>query len=231
MAAIVIIEDDTAIRSAVSRTLAQARHVTTTAGTALEGLRTVLDARPDAVLLDLGLPDLEGSALLAMIRAVSDVPVIVISARDEDRDIVTLLDGGADDYLVKPFSPRQLQARVAAVLRRAGSRDRLAPLVVGGLRIDVAGRTASLDGAPLALSPKEFDLLAYLAEHVGEVVSKRTLATEVWGQPYGGSDKTFDVHLHWLRRKLGESAEEPRYLHRVRGVGVKLLAPEASPQS
>lgn len=220
-----IIEDDSAIRTAVARTLTQARHVTTTAPTAMEGLRTVLDHRPDAVLLDLGLPDLDGSALLAMIRAVSEVPIIVISARDDDRDIVTLLDGGADDYLVKPFSPRQLQARVGAVLRRARTRDRAIPVVVGGLRIDSAGRTASLDGAPLTLSPKEFDLLAYLAEHVGQVVNKRALATEVWGQPYGGSDKTFDVHLHWLRRKLGESANEPRYLHRVRGVGVKLVAP------
>lgn len=224
MAGIVIIEDDAAIRTAVARSLAEA-HVVTPAGTAMEGLRTVLDQRPDAVLLDLGLPDLDGSALLAMIRAVSEVPVIIISARDEERDVVALLDAGADDYLVKPFSPRQLQARLGAVLRRAGSRGREAPLVVGGLRIDGTGRTATLDGVPLVLSPKEFDLLAYLAEHVGEVVSKRTLATEVWGQPYGGSDKTFDVHLHWLRRKLGESADEPRYLHRVRGVGVKLVAP------
>lgn len=220
-----IIEDDPAIRAAVAKTLAQVPHVTTSAGTAMEGLRTVLDHRPDAVLLDLGLPDLEGSALLAMIRAVSKVPVIVISARDDDRDIAALLDAGADDYLVKPFSPRQLQARVGAVLRRAGPDDHAEPLVVGALRIDIAGRSASLGGEPLDLSPKEFDLLTYLAEHVGEVVTKRMLAVEVWSQPYGGSDKTIDVHLHWLRRKLGETAGEPRYLHRVRGVGVKLVAP------
>lgn len=222
-----IIEDDLAIRTAVARTLAQVPHVTTAAGTAMEGLRTVLDHRPDAVLLDLGLPDLDGSALLAMIRAVSEVPVIVISARDDDRDVVSMLDAGADDYLVKPFSSGQLQARVRAVLRRAHPEDRAEPLVVGGLWIDPAGRTACLDGEPLALSPKEFDLLTHLAEHAGEVVTKRALAAEVWGQPYGGSDKTIDVHVHWLRRKLGESAEEPRYLHRIRGVGVKLAPPGA----
>ncbi|HEY6932528.1 MAG TPA: response regulator transcription factor [Marmoricola sp.] len=223
--AIVLIEDDTAIRTAVTKALAQASHVTASAGTAMEGLRRVLDERPDVVLLDLRLPDLDGRALLAMIRAVSEVPVIVISARDEEKDIVSLLDAGADDYLVKPFSPRQLEARIRAVLRRAQGGPGAEPVVVGGLHIDTVGRTASLDGEPLVLSPKEFDLLAYLAEHPGQVVSKRTLAAEVWRQPYGGSEKTFDVHLHWLRRKLGESAERPRYLHRVRGVGVKLVAP------
>jgi DNA-binding response OmpR family regulator len=225
VAAIVIIEDDPAVRSALVRTLSRLPHVPTTASTAMDGLRLVLDERPDVVLLDLRLPDLEGSVLLAMIRAVSTVPVIIISAREDDKDIVALLDAGADDYLVKPFSTRQLEARIRAVLRRAQSEAPATPFVVGGLSIDRAGRTASLDGEPLALSPKEFDLLAYLAEHLGEVISKRTLATEVWGQPYGGSEKTFDVHLHWLRRKLGETAERPRYLRRVRGVGVKLVDP------
>lgn len=225
VAAILIVEDDATIRSALVRALGQLPHAPTTAGTAMEGLRLVFDERPDVVLLDLQLPDLDGSALLAMIRAVSTVPVIVISARDDDKDVVALLDAGADDYLVKPFSPRQLEARIRAVLRRAQPDVPPSPFVVGGLSIDAAGRSASLDGEPLALSPKEFDLLAYLAEHLGQVVSKRTLAAEVWGQPYGGSDKTFDVHLHWLRRKLGETADNPRYLRRVRGVGVKLVDP------
>ena len=99
------------------------------------------------------------------------------------------------------------------------------PLVVGGLVIDVRARTVALDGAVLELSPKEFDLLAYLAERSGEVVAKRELLAKVWNQPYGGADKTVDVHLHWLRRKLGETAEDPVYLHRVRGVGVKLVPP------
>ena len=101
----------------------------------------------------------------------------------------------------------------------------IGPVVVGGLSLDAGARTALLDGEPLDLSPKEFDMLRYLAERAGQVVSKRELLAEVWRQPYGGADRTVDVHLHWLRRKMGESADAPRYLHRVRGVGVKLVAP------
>jgi DNA-binding response OmpR family regulator len=196
-----------------------------TAPNALQGLQSLVDHPPDVVLLDLGLPDLDGAALLAMIRAVSQVPVIVISARDEGAGIVAVLDAGADDYLVKPFAADQLEARIRAVLRRSDHGRPAGPLVVGGLVIDVRSRTVTLDGNPLELSPKAFDLLAYLAERSGEVVAKRVLLAKVWNQPYGGADKTVDVHLHWLRRKLGETAEEPVYLHRVRGVGVKLVPP------
>ena len=196
-----------------------------TAPTAMTGLQSLVEHRPDVVLLDLGLPDLDGASLLAMIRAVSDVPVIVISARDEGAGIVALLDAGADDYLVKPFAADQLDARIRAVLRRADSVKAPGPVTVGGIVIDVRARSAVLDGVALDLSPKEFDLLNYLAERAGEVVGKRELLAKVWNQPYGGADKTVDVHLSWLRRKLGESADAPRYLHRVRGVGVKLAPP------
>jgi len=196
-----------------------------TAPTAMAGLQSLVEHRPDVVLLDLGLPDLDGASLLAMIRAVSDVPVIVVSARDEGAGIVALLDAGADDYLVKPFAADQLDARIRAVLRRADSVKAPGPVTVGGIVIDVRARSAVLDGVALDLSPKEFDLLNYLAERAGEVVGKRELLAKVWNQPYGGADKTVDVHLSWLRRKLGESADAPRYLHRVRGVGVKLTPP------
>jgi len=196
-----------------------------TAPTAMTGLQSLVEHRPDVVLLDLGLPDLDGASLLAMIRAVSDVPVIVVSARDEGAGIVALLDAGADDYLVKPFAADQLDARIRAVLRRADSVKAPGPVTVGGIVIDVRARSAVLDGVALDLSPKEFDLLNYLAERAGEVVGKRELLAKVWNQPYGGADKTVDVHLSWLRRKLGESADAPRYLHRVRGVGVKLAPP------
>ncbi|WP_263729453.1 response regulator transcription factor [Cellulomonas sp. SG140] len=225
MADVLIIEDDATIRTALVRSLSARAHSTMTAPNALEGLQSLVDHPPDVVLLDLGLPDLDGAALLAMIRAVSDVPVIVISARDDGAGIVSVLDAGADDYLVKPFAADQLEARIRAVLRRSDHGRPAGPLVVGGLAVDVRARTATLDGTPLELSPKEFDLLAYLAERSGEVVAKRELLAKVWNQPYGGADKTVDVHLHWLRRKLGETAEEPVYLHRVRGVGVKLVPP------
>jgi DNA-binding response OmpR family regulator len=118
-----------------------------------------------------------------------------------------------------------LDARIRAVLRRSAEADGAAEVVVGGLRIDPGSREAALDGQQLTLTPREFDLLHYLAARAGTVVSKRELLTEVWRVPYGGADKTVDVHLSWLRRKLGERAAEPRYLHTVRGVGVKLVEP------
>jgi DNA-binding response OmpR family regulator len=225
VADVLIVEDDATIRTALVRALGAREHAATTAPTALEGLQSIVAHRPDVVLLDLGLPDLDGATLLPMIRSVSDVPVIVVSARDEGRDIVALLDAGADDYLVKPFAVDQLDARIRAVLRRAEPERAPATVTVGGLVIDARARTAVLDGASLELSPKEFELLAYLAEHAGEVVSKRELLAQVWNQPYGGGDRTVDVHVHWLRKKLGETADAPRYLHRVRGVGVKVAPP------
>jgi DNA-binding response OmpR family regulator len=176
----------------------------------------------------MGLPDLDGSELLKMIRAVSDVPVIVATARNEDRDVVRTLDAGADDYLVKPFSIEQLEARVRAVLRRVDADGRPGPIVVGDLTVDAAARVARLGGERLDLSPKEFDLLRFLAERAGDVVSKRELLAEVWRQPYGGSEKTVDVHISWLRKKLGESAADSRYLQTVFGVGVKLVNPDDS---
>ena len=160
-----------------------------------------------------------------MIRAVSDVPVIIATARDDDAEVVRLLDAGADESLVKPESGAGLEARVRALLRRVemGGQDRI--LVVGGLRVDLRARTVELDGEPVACNRKEFDLLSYLAAHAGRVVPRGELYAEVWREPYGGADKTIDVHLSWLRRKLGESAAEPRYLQTVRGVGVKLVDP------
>lgn len=225
VADILIIEDDATIRTALVRSLGARNHSTMTAPTALAGLESLVAHRPDVVLLDLGLPDLDGAALLSMIRSVSDVPVIVVSARDEGAGIVAVLDAGADDYLVKPFAADQLDARIRAVLRRSERAATPGPVVVGGLVIDARARTVVLDGVALDLSPKEFDLLLYLAQRPGEVIAKRELLSEVWNQPYGGADKTVDVHLHWLRRKMGETADAPRYLHRVRGVGVKLAPP------
>ena len=182
---------------------------------------------PELVILDMGLPDLDGAELLKMIRAVSEVPIIVATARSEDRDVIRTLDAGADDYLIKPFSVDQLEARVRAVLRRTGAEGRQGPLMVGDLEIDVAAREARLQrtaGRPQ--SRKSSMCSAFLAERRGEVVSKRELLAEVWRQPYGGSEKTVDVHISWLRKKLGESAADSRYLQTVFGVGVKLVAPD-----
>jgi DNA-binding response OmpR family regulator len=225
VANVLIIEDDATIRTAVIRALTARGHSTMSSPTALDGLQSIVSQPPDVVLLDLGLPDLDGQALLAMIRAVSTVPVIVVSARDDGPQIIAALDAGADDYLVKPYASDQLDARIRALLRRVESDQPVGPVVVGGLIIDERTRTVSLDGVDLELSPKEFELLAYLAGRPGTVVSKKELLANVWHMPYGGADKTVDVHLHWLRRKLGETADTPVYLHRIRGVGVKLVAP------
>ncbi len=220
-----VVEDDSGIRSAVIRALTDRGHAVASAGDGMSGLRHAVEDRPDLVVLDLGLPDLDGADLLRMLRAVSQVPVIVATARDDDAMVVRALNAGADDYLVKPFSADQLDARIRAVLRRSAGVDVDPSLVVGGLRIDPRTREVSLDDIALELSPREFDLLAYLAARPGQVVSKRELLSEVWQQPYGGAEKTVDVHLSWLRRKLGETAQEPRFLVTVRGVGVKLVQP------
>jgi len=225
MASVVIIEDDQRIRELMARVLADKGYEVQGASTALDGLQQIVAASPDVVVLDMGLPDLDGAELLKMIRAVTDVPVIVATARGEDRDVIRTLDAGADDYLVKPFSVEQLEARLRAVLRRSAGDGAAVVIIVGGLRVDPGSRIASVDGSSLQLSPKEFDLLVYLAERPGVVVSKRQLMAEVWRQPYGGSEKTVDVHISWLRKKLGETAADPRYLETVYGVGIKLVDP------
>ncbi len=223
-----VIEDDQRIREVVATALVDAGHAVRTEGRGADGLTAVVDWQPDVVVLDLGLPDLDGADVLRMVRGVSAVPVIVATARDDEAEVVRLLDAGADDYVVKPYSAAQLDARIRAVLRRGSSPSPDGgDLEVGQLRLDRARRQASLAGEPLDLSRMEFDLLAHLMTRSPEVVSRRELLAEVWRQPHGGADKTIDVHLSWLRRKLGESAHAPRYLHTVRGVGVRLEAPEA----
>ena len=229
MAKVFIVEDDQGIRERVASSLSGRGHEVQAAATAMDGLSAIVAWSPDVVILDLGLPDLDGGDLLNMLRAVSDVSVVIATARDDEPEIVRLLDAGADDYVVKPYSADQLEARIRAVLRRGPgtgpAQDRRAPLSVQHLRVDPASRVAELDGAVLELTPMEFDLLEFLMSRVGTVVSKRELLAEVWRQPYGGSEKTVDVHLSWLRRKLGESAAEPRFLQTVHGVGIKLVEP------
>jgi DNA-binding response OmpR family regulator len=227
MSSILAIEDDTSIRAALERGLSERGHTVQTASTGIAGLEAVLGDRPDLVLLDLGLPDVDGITAISMIRAASAVPIIVITAVDDDPTMVRALDAGADDYVVKPFRLEQVTARIRAVMRRTHGRPSAEPIRVGELLIHEPTRTATLAGEQLALARREFDLLLALARRAGEVVSKKTLLAEVWQQTDGGSDRTVDVHLSWLRNKLGETAAEPRYLHSVRGVGVRLVDPRS----
>ncbi|MFI6514338.1 response regulator transcription factor [Spirillospora sp. NPDC050679] len=224
MATLLLVEDDDHVRHALLRELSTFRHVVRSAGRALDALREVAADAPDMVILDLGLPDLDGGEALKMLRAVSQVPVIVATARDDEQEVIRLLRAGADDYVVKPFSAGHLNARIEALLRRLPAPRQREELVVGALRVDVDRREASMDGVPLRLSRREFDLLAFLARNAGRVVRRREILSEVWQQPYG-DDQTIDVHLSWLRRKFGESARAPRYLHTVRGVGFMLTEP------
>ncbi|GAA2411239.1 response regulator transcription factor [Streptomyces glaucosporus] len=220
------------IRARLIDVLSRHDHVVRSSPYGFEALREVTRQPPDAVVLDLGLPDLDGVDVLRMLRSISQVPVLVATARDDEAEIIRLLNAGADDYLVKPFSGGQLAARLGAVLRRASAAAHPAAPVephggvirVGGLAIDREARSAVLDGKELRLTRREFDLLAYLAERADRVVPRRRVLADVWRQPYV-EEQTLDVHVSSLRRKLGERARRPRYLHTVRGVGIKLVTP------
>jgi DNA-binding response OmpR family regulator len=227
MALILLVEDDRNISAALTRALTDAGHVVRPVAQAAEALRILTDERPDLVILDLGLPDIDGADALRMMRSVSEVPVIVATARRAEADIITLLSAGADDYVTKPFSAGHILARIAAVLRRTRAAADMTPntITVGELVIQPRQRRASLHGKPLQLTRREFDVLTYLAERVGQVISRRELLTEVWNQTRIGEEQTIDVHISWLRRKLGETAAAPCFLHTVRGVGVMMVEP------
>lgn len=203
-------------------------HAVRSAGTALAGLKEIGDAPPDLVVLDLGLPDLDGLQTLQLIRGMSDVPVLVATARDDEALIARTLRNGADDYVVKPFSAEHLRARVVALLRRSGqARQDASLVVVGELALDLQRRSVTMAGTAVELTRREFDMLAHLAQNAGRVVGREELLTEVWREAYR-DPQTIDVHLFGLRRKLGESASSPRYLRTVRGVGVILDDPAGS---
>jgi DNA-binding response OmpR family regulator len=227
VATILIIEDDQRIRQSLSSRLAERGHDVDAVGTAMAGVESAVSGRFDVVVLDLGLPDLDGAEALRMIRSISEVPVVVATARDDEAEIVRLLDAGADDYVVKPYSAEHLEARLRAVLRRSGPEPEQRVITVGQIVIDLDAQEVHFEDQPLALTAREFELLAYLAERPGSIVSKRQILAEVWHQPYGGADKTIDVHLSWLRKKLGETAAEPRYILTRRGVGVRLVDPDS----
>lgn len=223
---VLVIEDDPGIRQPLVRVLEGRGHTVAWAGTGFEGISLAATAQPEVVLLDLGLPDISGQEVLRTLRLIDDTPVIVITAQDDEASVVEALNSGADDYVVKPFGADALDARIRAVLRRAsGSGSVQQEVRVAGLVVDDRTRRAELDGHALELSRKEFDMLWLLASRAGEVVTRRDLMELVWQEPHSGSERTVDVHLSWLRRKLGETAAAPRYLRTVRGVGLRLVDP------
>ncbi|HSG80025.1 MAG TPA: response regulator transcription factor [Acidimicrobiia bacterium] len=220
---VVVVDADHRARQSLTRDLIDAGYGVTGAASGIAGVEQALGEACDLVVVVAPLPDMEIRQFISMIHAVGDLPVLAVVSDD----VVGALEAGADDVAARPDAA-EIVARVAAVLRRVSPDDGSDPMVrVGDLVIDPARREVRVGDRGLDLSRKEFDVLFALASRAGRVVSKRELMTEVWQQPYGGSDKTVDVHLSWLRKKLGETAADPHYLRTVRGVGVKLVDPSA----
>jgi two-component system response regulator RegX3 len=229
---ILLVEDEPAIAEPLAETLTREGFHLEVAGTAAAALEKATAVRPDLILLDLMLPDGSGYDVCREVRRDSQVPIIMLTARGEEADRVIGLELGADDYVVKPFSAREVTARVRAVLRRtaaaaapAATADQNAPVEVGDVRLDPATRTVTKAGAPVEATRKEFDLLALLMRSAGAVVTRERLIDEVWDVNWFGSTKTLDVHVSGLRKKLGDDSAAPRYIHTVRGVGFMFAAP------
>jgi two-component system response regulator RegX3 len=225
---ILLVEDEESITTPLAEALERDGFHTEVAHTVSDGLAKGRSVRPDLVLLDIGLPDGSGLDVCRELRAGSSVPIIILSARGEEADRIVGLELGADDYVVKPFSAREVIARIRAVLRRAGAPVGAGegPIQIGGVRLDQAKRTVTIDGVPVDLARKEYDLLALLMREAGNVVQRERLIDEVWDVNWFGSTKTLDVHVSALRKKLDDDPSRARYLHTVRGVGFRFASPD-----
>jgi two-component system, OmpR family, response regulator RegX3 len=231
---ILLVEDEDSIALPLAAALEREGYATRITGSAPEAIALASELQPDLLLLDVMLSDGSGLDVCREVRRHSAVPIIMLTARGDETDRVVGLELGADDYVVKPFSARELVARIRAVLRRVPDEAAAVPagsaaqeFRVGGLVVDTAMRLAVLDGADLSLTRREFDLLSLLVSHAGTVLTRERLIDEVWDTNWYGSTKTLDVHVSSLRRKLGDDAVDSRYLHTVRGVGFRFTAPDA----
>jgi two-component system, OmpR family, response regulator RegX3 len=228
---VLFVEDEPSIYEPFSKALAREGFEPVVARTAARALELADDGDFAIVLLDLALPDGDGRDVCRALRRRSSVPILMLTARGTEADRIVGLELGADDYVVKPFSGPEVIARIRAILRRSAAgpatdEEPPEPVTVGPLHVDVAARRARLDGEELALSRKEFDLLAELVRNAGRVVTREQLMDRVWDENWFGSTKTLDVHVRWLRQKLGDDPAAPRFLHTVRGVGFRFTAPE-----
>jgi two-component system, OmpR family, response regulator RegX3 len=230
---ILLVEDEDSIALPLAAALERDGYATRVTASAPEAIALAAELQPDLVLLDVMLSDGSGLDVLREVRRHSTVPIIMLTARGDETDRVVGLELGADDYVVKPFSARELIARIRAVLRRVPDGDGAPAAVaepehrVGGLTVDTAQRRVLLDGEELALTRREFDLLSLLVRNAGTVLTRERLIDEVWDSNWFGSTKTLDVHVSSLRKKLGDDAVDSRYLHTVRGVGFRFAAPDA----
>jgi DNA-binding response OmpR family regulator len=230
-----VVDDEAALADVVASYLKREHFEVTVCHTGVEALAVAREVDPDVVLLDLGLPGLDGLEVCRQLRTFSDAYVVMLTARDTEMDTIVGLSVGADDYITKPFSPRELVARVRAMLRRprtvtpsngvTNTAEQMPPIRhFGPLSIDPASRQVFLHDEPIPLTRTEFDILAALSSRPGVVWSRRQLINTVWGEPWVGNDHLVDVHVGHLRRKLGDDPAEPRFVFTVRGVGYRMGA-------
>ena len=227
---ILVVEDDPTLRETLVDALEVEGFRVVSAGDGRAALTRFRADRPDLVLLDLMLPELSGIEVCRIIRAESGVPIVMLTAKDSELDKVVGLELGADDYMTKPFSLRELSARIRALFRRSeqvAAPDAGPPSIVdlGRVQVDLAGHRLLRDGEPVAIKPKAFELLAFLLRHPGQAFTRDQLLEHVWGYDYAGETRTVDVHVHWLRSTLEEDAAAPRFIHTVRGVGYVFRRP------
>ncbi|MDO8108036.1 response regulator transcription factor [Isoptericola sp. b441] len=224
MPTVLVVDDEPHIRDVLRGYLTADGHRVLEAGTGEEALATLARDTVDLVLLDIMLPGIDGLETLRRVRTTSDVFVILVTARAEEVDTLVGLAVGADDYVTKPFSPREVAARVSAVLRRdRGPAPEADVIAHEGFVLDRARHEVSVDGTPVELSPLEFDLLAALAAAPGRVYSRAQLLRQVWGQDWFGDERVVDVHVRSIRSRLGDDANDPRFVATVRGVGYKFV--------
>ncbi|UTT63501.1 response regulator transcription factor [Microcella humidisoli] len=219
---VLVIEDDDAVADGIVDGLADRAISATRVASGAAGIEAAAHDEPDLIVLDLGLPDIDGTEVCRRIRATSAVPIIIVSARDDEVDRVVALELGADDYIVKPFGMRELVARIHAILRRSAAPERGAPDETDSrLVIDSRARRVLLDGEPVHLTPREFDVLEYLARDRGAVFRRTDILRDVWDTTWFGTAKTLDAHIAAVRKKLGD----PGWIESVRGVGFRLGEP------
>ena len=223
---VLIVEDEPNLLAALEYTMEREGYDALTADNGEAGLRIAREESPDIIILDVMLPALDGFEVCRLIRRESGVPIIMLTARGDVNDRVTGLDLGADDYLVKPLSVRELVARVRNMLRRssggaAGGGRQSETVVSGNLSIDMKGHTASLNGAPLYMKPREFALIALLAANKGRAFTRDQILERLWGHDYIGDSRTVDVHVRWLREKIEPDPSKPRRIVTIRGVGYR----------
>ncbi len=224
---VLVVEDEMSISEPLAAHLAREGFAPEVAGTIAAAREMFGRDEHDVVLLDVMLPDGDGRDFCREMRAHSDVPIVMLTARGEEIDRVVGLELGADDYVVKPFSAGELVARIRAIQRRGRApAARRAPMTVGAITLDPSSRSVTKDGEPVELAAKEFDLLAMLMSRAGEVVGREEIMDEVWDPHWFGPTKTLDVHISWLRKKIEEEPSSPRYISTIRGVGFRFASPE-----